>query len=118
MAGNPQLKLDVGNQIIFADYLSGSGSDTIVFEINLPASINGIMKAVEIIETDGIIENIKNGKVEALNTTIYDFTKIVSGITLDSYTSQHSTSTAENTDGAASNVIDNNNKIIIKFSIS
>ena len=108
VAGNPQLKLDVGNQIIFADYLSGSGSDTIVFEINLPASINGIMKAVEIIETDGIIENIKNGKVEALNTTIYDFTKIVSGITLDSYTSQHSTSTAENTDGAASNVIDNN----------
>ena len=108
VAGNPQLKLDVGNQIIFADYLSGSGSDTIVFEVNLPASINGIMKAIEIIETDGIIENIKNGKVEALNTTIYDFTKIVSGITLDSYTSQHSTSTAENTDGAASNVIDDN----------
>ncbi len=108
VAGNPQLKLDVGNQIIFADYLSGSGSDTIVFEINLPASINGIMKAIEIIETDGVIENIKNGKVEALNTTIYDFTKIVSGITLDSYTSQHSTSTAENTDGAASNVIDDN----------
>ena len=108
VAGNPQLKLDVGNQIIFADYLSGSGSDTIVFEVNLPASINGIMKAIEIIETDGIIENIKNGKVEALNTTIYDFTKIVSGITLDSYTSQHSASTAENTDGAASNVIDNN----------
>ncbi|MCR1959472.1 Sialidase, N-terminal domain [Thomasclavelia cocleata] len=108
VAGNPQLKLDVGNQIIFADYLSGSGSDTIVFEVNLPASINGIMKAIEIIETDGVIENIKNGKVEALNTTIYDFTKIVSGITLDSYTSQHSTSTAENTDGAASNVIDDN----------
>ena len=108
VAGNPQLKLDVGNQIIFADYLSGSGSDTIVFEVDLPASINGVMKAVEIIETDGIIENIKNGKVETLNTTIYDFTKIVSGITLDSYTSQHSASTAENTDGAASNVIDNN----------
>ena len=66
------------------------------------------MKATEIIETNGIIENIKNGKVETFNTTIYDFTRINSGITLDSYTSQHSASTAEGTDGAASNVIDNN----------
>ncbi|MFQ8706766.1 MAG: exo-alpha-sialidase, partial [Thomasclavelia sp.] len=108
VAGNPQLKLVVGNQTVYADYLSGSGSNTIVFEVDLPAQINGVMKAVEIIETNGIIENIKNGKVETFDTTIYDFTKINSGITLDSYTSQHSASTAEGTDGAASNVIDNN----------
>ena len=66
------------------------------------------MKAVELLETNGIIENIKNGKVAVLNTNIYDFTEITSGITVSSYTSQHSSSTAENTDGAAVNVIDGN----------
>ena len=108
VAGTPQLKLNIGDQTIFADYLSGSGSNTIVFEVDLPVQITGVMKATEIVETNGIIENIKNGKVETFNTTIYDFTRINSGITLDSYTSQHSASTAEGTDGAASNVIDNN----------
>ncbi|WP_455683130.1 discoidin domain-containing protein [Thomasclavelia sp.] len=108
VAGNPRLKLVVGDQTVYADYLSGSGSNTIVFEVDLPAQINGVMKVVEIVETNGIIENIKNGKIETFETTIYDFTKINSGITLDSYTSQHSASTAENADGAASNVIDNN----------
>mgnify|MGYP001144509268 CR=1 FL=1 len=44
---------------------------------------------------ESIIENIKNGKVAVLNTNIYDFTEITSGITVSSYTSQHSSSTAD-----------------------
>ena len=106
--GNPQLKLSVGNQEIIADYKEGSSSDTIIFEATLPKQINGVMKAVEVLETNGIIENIKNGKIATLNTNIYDFTEITSGVTVSSYTSQHSSSTAENTDGAAVNVIDGN----------
>ena len=105
---NPQLKLSINDKIILADYQTGSGSDTITFEAVLSEQVNGVMKAVEIVENDGIIENIRNGKVGTLNTNIHDFTQINSGITLDSYTSQHSSSTAENADGAASNVIDNN----------
>lgn len=108
VAGTPQLKTSIGNKIIMADYQSGSGSNTITFETTLPNDISGVMTAVEIIETNSIIENIKNGKVGSLNVKIYDFTKITRGITLDNFTSQHSASTAENQDGAASNVIDNN----------
>lgn len=109
VAGNPTLTLKVGNQILNAEYIKGSGTNKLVFKATLTGNESGKVIATNIDETNGIIENTIGGKIAEINENIYDLTK-VSKISYEGvdYTTQHSDSTAENTDGAAVNVIDGN----------
>lgn len=61
-------------------------------------------------ESAGYLENTKNDKPVFNNEVLFDLTKIRTGLSIHDYSSQHSASTAENTDGAAVNAIDGNPK--------
>lgn len=109
VAGNPTLSLKIGNKNIEASYVKGSGTNSLVFKATISGDESGQVIATNINETNGIIENALGGKIPQINKSIYDLTKInkesYSGV---KYTTQQSDSTAENTDGAAINVIDGN----------
>lgn len=109
VAGAPTLTLKVGNQTLNAEYIKGSGTNKLVFKATLTGNESGKVIAVNIDETSGIVENTIGGKITEINENIYDLTK-VSKISYEGvdYTTQHSNSTVENTDGAAVNVIDGN----------
>lgn len=108
IAGEPQLNLSIGDKNFFATYEKGSGSKTIVFTGNVPANVNGIITATGIALDNGVMENIHNLSFTSINVPLYDMTKITTGISIHDYSSQHSSSTQEGTDGAAKNVIDQN----------
>ena len=109
VAGKPEVILKIGSKTVKASYVGGSGTDKLTFRANLTGDESGIVTFMGIDETNGIVENPLGGKLAAINKDIYDLTKInrdaYAGLT---YTTQHSNSTAENTDGAAVNVIDGN----------
>lgn len=106
-AGNPQLSLELGDETATADYASGSGTDTIVFEAEIAQS-SGILKATGLNLEAGLLENIQNKSPELSDVSLYTNTEIDLSNTEVTYTTQHSSSTAEGTDGAAVNVIDGN----------
>lgn len=109
VGGNPAITLKVGSKTVNAVYVDGSGTDKLTFKATLQGDEIGVVTAIGINETNGILENVIGGKVSEINKDLLDLTKIsnnsYSGVT---YTTQHSSSTAENTDGAATNVIDGN----------
>lgn len=109
VAGNPTLTLTVGDNTLNAEYIKGSGTNKLVFKTTLTGNESGKVIATNIDETNGIVENTIGGKITEVNESIYDLTKVsktsYEGV---DYTTQHSNSTAENTDGAAVNVIDGN----------
>lgn len=109
VAGQPSLNLKIGNKDLSATYVKGSGTDKLVFEATLNGDEVGTVFATSINETNGIIENALGGKLPEINKKLHDLTKIgresYVGV---AFTSQHSDSTEENSDGAAINVIDGN----------
>lgn len=108
-AGAPKLGLKLGETTVEAAYASGSGTETIVFTADMPEGA-GVLKATGVTLTDGYLENIQNKSVTVGETKLYENTEIdLKGKTV-AFSTQHSTSTAEGQDGAASNVIDGNEK--------
>ncbi len=108
VAGTPQLGLSIGSENVTADYKSGSGTDTIVFTAAINTT-NGILKFTELNLETGLLENIQNKTFELTEgTALYTNTEIDLSDAEVTYTTQHSNSTAHNTDGAAVNVIDGN----------
>lgn len=103
--GSP-LTLTVGDQTFTADYVSGSATDTLTFTGIVPDGAKGLVKVSEI-GSAGYFENAVNGQPEIAGEVLYDPTKIT-GVTVSDYSTQHSNSTQENVDGAASNVVDGN----------
>ncbi len=105
--GEVALQMQIANQNFNAVYVSGSGSNAVKFEVGLPANVQGVVKTTSLDIGAGYIENMSAMKPVIESTTILDLTKI-SNTTIASYSSQHSSSAQEGTDGAASNVIDGN----------
>ena len=107
-AGTPKLELTLGSETFAADYAGGSGTETITFKGTLPEGVKGIVRAAGISLENGLLENIRNKSVEVENLQLADLTRITEGISLYDYSSQQSSSTAPDTDGAAVNVLDGN----------
>ena len=107
-AGQPQLNLTLGDTEFAATYVSGSGSDTIVFHATLPQGASGVLRNGDLDLTNGVLENMQNMIPTLEELDLYDLTEINDGLSIHDYSSQHSNSTAENTDGAAVNVLDGN----------
>ncbi|MDM8157965.1 discoidin domain-containing protein [Amedibacillus dolichus] len=107
-AGQPQLNLTLGDTEFAATYVSGSGSDTIVFRATLPQGASGVLRNGDLNLTNGVLENMQNMIPTLEERDLYDLTEINDGLSIHDYSSQHSNSTAENTDGAAVNVLDGN----------
>ena len=107
-AGEPQLTLTMGSEEIKADYVSGSGTDTVVFTAAVPEGTVGILKLTGLELENGILENIHNMSPAFTEMDLFANTELDLTGTEVTYTTQHSSSTAENTDGAAVNVIDGN----------
>lgn len=107
-AGQPQLNLTLGDTEFAATYVSGSGSDTIVFRATLPQGASGVLRNGDLDLTNGVLENMQNMIPTLEERDLYDLTEINDGLSIHDYSSQHSESTAENTDGAAVNVLDGN----------
>ena len=109
IAGNPTLTLKIGSTVLEAEYVKGAGTNNLVFKASLTGDESGQVVVTSINETNGVVENVLGGKIPEINKVIYDLTKInkelYAGV---KYTTQHSNSTAENTDGAGINVIDGN----------
>lgn len=107
-AGQPQLNLTLGDTEFAATYVSGSGSDTIVFRATLPQGASGVLRNGDLNLTNGVLENMQNMIPTLEERDLYDLTEINDGLSIHDYSSQHSNSTAENSDGAAVNVLDGN----------
>lgn len=107
-AGQPQLNLTLGDTEFAATYVSGSGSDTIVFRATLPQGASGVLRNGDLDLTNGVLENMQNMIPTLEERDLYDLTEINDGLSIHDYSSQHSNSTAENSDGAAVNVLDGN----------
>lgn len=107
-AGEPQLTLTMGSEEITADYVSGSGTDTVVFTAAVPAGTVGILRLTGPDLENGMLENIQGMSPALTAMVLFANTEIDLAGTEVTYTTQHSSSTAENTDGAAVNVIDGN----------
>lgn len=107
-AGQPQLNLTLGDTEFAATYVSGSGSDTIVFHATLPQGASGVLRNGDLDLTNGVLENMQNMIPTLEERDLYDLTEINDGLSIHDYSSQHSNSTAENSDGAAVNVLDGN----------
>ena len=107
-AGQPQLNLMLGDTEFAATYVSGSGSDTIVFRSTLPQGASGVLRNGDLDLTNGVLENMQNMIPTLEERDLYDLTEINDGLSIHDYSSQHSNSTAENSDGAAVNVLDGN----------
>lgn len=109
-AGEPKLSLTVGSSEVEAAYGSGSGTDTVTFTAEISES--GIVKLAGYNAESGYLENIQNKKpAVTAPVELYENTEVdLTGLTAEdiAYTSQHSSSTAEGTDGAAVNVADGN----------
>ena len=107
-AGSPKLTLSLSGIETTAEYVSGSGTDTIAFTASLPEG-NGVLKLTGLDLTTGVLENIQNKSPELPeNMDLYAETEIDLTNAEVTYTSQQSNSTEENTDGAAVNVKDGN----------
>lgn len=107
-AGSPKLTLSLSGIETTAEYVSGSGTDTIAFTASLPEG-NGVLKLTGLDLTTGLLENIQNKSPELPeNMDLYAETEIDLTNAEVTYTSQQSNSTEENTDGAAVNVKDGN----------
>lgn len=107
-AGSPKLTLSLSGVETTAEYVSGSGTDTIAFTASLPEG-NGVLKLTGLDLTTGLLENIQNKSPELPeNMDLYAETEIDLTNAEVTYTSQQSNSTEENTDGAAVNVKDGN----------
>lgn len=106
-SGSPKLTLSFLNIDYEASYVSGSGTNTLVFETKqaLPNSV-GVIKLKNVNTSTGTIENISNGVPKIAAMDILETSNITPSNTTAS--SQYSTSTAENTDGAAVNATDGN----------
>ncbi len=100
--GTPLLTLNKG----VAFYKKGSGSDTLVFEMNLSGNEKGVLYLTGIQSDNGYLESTINDEI-VVDGYVYALNRI-ENVGVESYSSQHSSSTAENTDGAAVNVVDNN----------
>lgn len=109
--GTPQLQLQMAGTMFNADYSTGSGTKVLTFSATLPENTVGQLKVVGVNETKSYFENTIGDKV-TLNQALADLGEIETGTSVSDYTSQQSTSTAENTDGAATNVVDGNIKLI------
>lgn len=107
-AGSPKLTLSLSGIETTAEYVSGSGTDTIAFTASMPEG-NGVLKLTGLDLTTGLLENIQNKSPELPeNMDLYAETEIDLTNAEVTYTSQQSNSTEENTDGAAVNVKDGN----------
>ena len=109
-AGEPQLTLTMGSEEITADYVSGSGTDTVVFTAAVPEGTVGILRLTGLDLENGMLENIQGMSPTLTAMDLFANTEIDLAGAEVTYTTQHSSSTAENTDGAAVNVIDGNPK--------
>lgn len=107
-AGSPKLTLSLSGVETTAEYVSGSGTDTIAFTASMPEG-NGVLKLTGLDLTTGLLENIQNKSPKLPeNMDLYAETEIDLTNAEVTYTSQQSNSTEENTDGAAVNVKDGN----------
>ena len=106
-AGEPKLSLTAGSSSVEAAYESGSGTDTVTFTATIAES--GIVKLAGYNTKSGYLENIQNKQPAVTDPVeLYENTEVDLTDTKVTFTSQHSESTEENTDGAAVNVIDGN----------
>ena len=104
-AGEVGLKLSLAGNTGLAVYKDGSGSNTLTFEGTIPSG-TGVLKVTGIDTESGYLENTINQ--EPVNVA-FDLMALNKLQFVDAKaTSQHSASTAENTDGAAINAIDGN----------
>lgn len=104
-AGNPAMNLAVGSTEFKANYVSGSGTSVLSFEANIDDTMFGIVEANGMDTSNGVFGNIKNETCDIVFDVV-DLTEVkIVGVTASS---EHSTSTAPNTDGAAINAIDGN----------
>lgn len=105
-AGSPALRMTLNDQTFAATYKSGSGTKTLTFQGSFDATLKGILTIAGVDEAQGLLENIQNDKMKFTAFTAADLSEVALS---DAFAStQHSTSTAPDTDGAAINVIDGN----------
>ena len=109
-AGPVSLNVKLNDQTLEVPMVSGSGESTVVFETAMPENSLGVIKATGLNTTNGSLTS-RNG-VAAENVAAQDLLDltVIYPTSVISYTSQYSDSTAENTDGAAVNIIDGNPK--------
>ena len=108
-AGEPKLSMEIGEEELTASYESGSGTDTIRFTGTMSKS-SGVLKATGVDLTNGYLENMQNGQVAIGEMKLYENTRLDLKDKTVTCSTQHTDSTAEEEDGAASNVIDGNEK--------
>lgn len=107
-AGTPRLLVSMGETEYEADILDGNGSSTISYTLSLPAGAKGVLRLKGIKTDAGLLENVKGITPAFEQEMLMDLSQITDGLSIHEYTSQHSSSTAENTDGAAVNILDGN----------
>ncbi|HEY9511385.1 MAG TPA: hypothetical protein VIQ48_02305, partial [Rhodanobacter sp.] len=98
--GTPRLALDVGGHLVYADYVSGSGSDTLVFQYTVQAGDNDIGGVVT-----GTAVDLNGGHVRdaAGNLLVPALTRVAdsAGVVVDTVAPQLVTITRDATDPMA-----------------
>lgn len=105
-AGDVAMTVKCGNTNVDLPAVSATNS-TVVFEGNLPADYVGLVSVEALKTTDGELTNINGLPLSVEKQDLLD-SSVVTPVAIDSYSTQHSASTAEGADGAAVNIIDGN----------
>lgn len=93
------LNMQYGNNVIEIPYVSGSGTDTLIFEAPVSATLSGV---VYVAGGTGTLENKDAVPVKNKKTFLADYTWISSGLSVTDFTSQMAGS------GLAANAVDGN----------
>lgn len=108
-AGNVALNVKCGEEIVALPMTSESGSATVTFEGTLPEGFIGVVTLEGIDFENAELSNVNGLNVAVEKQQLADNSVIRPSAVID-YTSQFSDSTAEDTDGAAVNIIDGNER--------
>ncbi len=102
VAGTPKLNLALGGQEYKANYVSGSGTKVITFQLHQKNDLNGVLKANGFDTTSAYFENTINGS-PIYKENLVDLTKIDRGVSVVSVTSNQS-----NDGGGKDAIVDGN----------